>query len=52
MDAFGGLLFVLAVLAGLWLAARNLRDALRNPRSRHGTQGALIGALIGWLLAG
>jgi hypothetical protein len=52
MSEFGGLLFLVAIFGGLWLAWRNLRDALRNPRSREGAQGALLGALLGWWLAG
>jgi len=45
-----GLIFVALLAWGLWLAWRNLRDALRHPAPRPYAQGAIFGALLGWLL--
>ncbi|HPO17938.1 MAG TPA: hypothetical protein PLO07_01995 [Rubrivivax sp.] len=52
MQELAGLLFLMLLVAGVWLAARNLRAALRNPPSRPYAQGALWGALLGWLIGG
>ena len=47
---FGGALFLAFVLGGLWLAWRNLREALRTPASAPVAHGAIVGALLGWLI--
>jgi len=52
MRELGGLLFLGAIVAGLAYSAMNLRAALRNPKSRDSAQGALLGALIGWIIGG
>ncbi|MBL8351196.1 MAG: hypothetical protein JNL87_12900 [Burkholderiaceae bacterium] len=49
MNALLGLLFVVAIAAGLRLAARNLRDALRHTASKPRAQGLLLGALLALL---
>lgn len=52
MAEFAGMAFLAAIIAGLWAAWRNLRDAMRNPGSAPAARGFLLGAVIGWWLGG
>lgn len=52
MEELGGFLFLLAIGAGLWLAWRNLRAALSNPKSAPATRATLLGLALAWMLGG